>query len=270
MSRRSRQLATIPHLADRHHGRRPRPEAVGGSPSTGHGLGHRRGRAIVLVLGLHAAPPGHQRRARAAAGWPGRWCVEPVTEQVEGPIGPRRPGRHPPGRDALRLHPGLQLLRAVGLGRQVRVAPRRPPPTSTSRWPWPCSSSSWCTSPRSQARGVGGYFKHYVTQPFPMYLLPFNVFINLVEEIAKPITLALRLFGNLLSGALMLVAHRRPGRLEARRDPDRQHPGPGPQRDLEALRPAHRGHPGLHLRPAHHPVLRRGHERRTHGGTRTS
>jgi F-type H+-transporting ATPase subunit a len=34
--------------------------------------------------------------------------------------------------------------------------------------------------------------------------MPINIFINLVEEIAKPLTLALRLFGNLLSGALML------------------------------------------------------------------
>ncbi len=55
-----------------------------------------------------------------------------------------------------------------------------------------------------RARGVGGYFRHYLMQPFPVYLLPINLFINLVEEIAKPITLALRLFGNLLSGALML------------------------------------------------------------------
>jgi len=56
-----------------------------------------------------------------------------------------------------------------------------------------------------RARGVKGYFAHYATQPFPVYLLPFNVFINLVEEISKPLTLALRLFGNLLSGTLMLT-----------------------------------------------------------------
>ncbi len=55
-----------------------------------------------------------------------------------------------------------------------------------------------------RARGASGYFKHYATQPFPIYLFPFNIFINLVEEIAKPLTLALRLFGNLLSGTLML------------------------------------------------------------------
>jgi len=55
-----------------------------------------------------------------------------------------------------------------------------------------------------RVRGIRGYLKHYLVQPFPIYLLPFNLFINLVEEIAKPITLALRLFGNLFSGALML------------------------------------------------------------------
>jgi F-type H+-transporting ATPase subunit a len=55
-----------------------------------------------------------------------------------------------------------------------------------------------------RARGFRGYVSHYAMQPFPIYLVPFNIFINLVEEIAKPITLALRLFGNLLSGTLML------------------------------------------------------------------
>ena len=56
-----------------------------------------------------------------------------------------------------------------------------------------------------RARGVRGYFAHYATQPFPKILMPFNIFINLVEELAKPLTLALRLFGNLLSGTLMLT-----------------------------------------------------------------
>jgi F-type H+-transporting ATPase subunit a len=50
-----------------------------------------------------------------------------------------------------------------------------------------------------RARGAGGYVKHYF-QPYKV-LFP----INAIEEIAKPITLALRLFGNLLSGGLMLT-----------------------------------------------------------------
>ena len=56
-----------------------------------------------------------------------------------------------------------------------------------------------------RSRGLGGYVKHYVSQPFPKALFPVNIFINGVEEIAKPLTLALRLFGNLLSGGLMLA-----------------------------------------------------------------
>lgn len=55
-----------------------------------------------------------------------------------------------------------------------------------------------------RTRGIVGYVRHYALQPFPVVLLPFNLFINVVEELAKPITLALRLFGNLLSGTLML------------------------------------------------------------------
>ncbi len=56
-----------------------------------------------------------------------------------------------------------------------------------------------------RARGISGYLRHYLLQPFPKFLFPANLFMNLVEEIAKPVTLALRLFGNLFSGALMLT-----------------------------------------------------------------
>jgi F-type H+-transporting ATPase subunit a len=56
-----------------------------------------------------------------------------------------------------------------------------------------------------RARGWRGYLRHYSSQPFPKPLFPINIFINGVEEIAKPLTLALRLFGNLLSGGLMLA-----------------------------------------------------------------
>jgi len=47
-------------------------------------------------------------------------------------------------------------------------------------------------------KGVKGYFKHFV-EPFPV-LLP----LNILEELTKPITLALRLFGNIFAGGIML------------------------------------------------------------------
>jgi F-type H+-transporting ATPase subunit a len=48
-------------------------------------------------------------------------------------------------------------------------------------------------------KGVRGYFKHFA-EPFPV-LLP----LNILEELIKPITLALRLFGNIFAGGIMLA-----------------------------------------------------------------
>ena len=57
-------------------------------------------------------------------------------------------------------------------------------------------------------KGLGGYIKMYLTHPFGIWLAPVNVALTLVEEIAKPLSLALRLFGNLYAGELvfMLIA----------------------------------------------------------------
>ena len=55
-----------------------------------------------------------------------------------------------------------------------------------------------------RTQGFRRYAAHYLWRPFPKAMMPFNVFMNVVEEISKPITLALRLFGNLFAGALML------------------------------------------------------------------
>ncbi|HZU78701.1 MAG TPA: FoF1 ATP synthase subunit a, partial [Acidimicrobiales bacterium] len=63
-----------------------------------------------------------------------------------------------------------------------------------------------------RTRGLGGYLAHYVSRPFESKSLvgrvltfPLNLSMNGIEEIVKPITLTLRLFGNLLSGGLMLA-----------------------------------------------------------------
>lgn len=48
-------------------------------------------------------------------------------------------------------------------------------------------------------KGAGAYFSHFV-QPYKA-LLP----LNIVEEIVKPFTLALRLFGNIFSGGIMIA-----------------------------------------------------------------
>jgi F-type H+-transporting ATPase subunit a len=48
-------------------------------------------------------------------------------------------------------------------------------------------------------RGLRGYAKHYFQPSWVMFP------INLIEEIVKPFTLALRLFGNIFSGGIMVL-----------------------------------------------------------------
>jgi F-type H+-transporting ATPase subunit a len=54
-------------------------------------------------------------------------------------------------------------------------------------------------------RGVLGYL-HHLTRPFelPIWARVGFTVLNVIEEVAKPATLALRLFGNLLAGLLMI------------------------------------------------------------------
>ncbi|HEY8839900.1 MAG TPA: F0F1 ATP synthase subunit A [Candidatus Dormibacteraeota bacterium] len=54
-------------------------------------------------------------------------------------------------------------------------------------------------------RGVRG-FLHHLTRPFdlPIWARAFFTILNIIEEIVKPVTLAFRLFGNLLAGLLMV------------------------------------------------------------------
>ena len=61
-----------------------------------------------------------------------------------------------------------------------------------------------------KAKGAGGYMHELFTAPFgahPVLWLP-NFFLNLVELLSKPVSLAMRLFGNMYAGELvfMLIA----------------------------------------------------------------
>ncbi|RMD71916.1 MAG: F0F1 ATP synthase subunit A [Gammaproteobacteria bacterium] len=59
-----------------------------------------------------------------------------------------------------------------------------------------------------KVKGPLGYLKVFLTHPFGKWLFPFNIIMTLVEELSKPLSLALRLFGNMFTGELvfMLIA----------------------------------------------------------------
>ena len=54
-------------------------------------------------------------------------------------------------------------------------------------------------------KGLGGFARELAFQPFGKWMLPFNLLLKLIEEIAKPLSLGLRLFGNLYAGELIFL-----------------------------------------------------------------
>ena len=54
-------------------------------------------------------------------------------------------------------------------------------------------------------KGPGGFFAELAFQPFPKFLFPVNLLLEGVGLIAKPISLALRLFGNMYAGEMIFI-----------------------------------------------------------------
>ncbi len=56
-----------------------------------------------------------------------------------------------------------------------------------------------------RAKGIGGYAHEWVSAPFGIFAAPFNLVLNAVELLAKPVSLAMRLFGNMYAGELLFM-----------------------------------------------------------------
>jgi F-type H+-transporting ATPase subunit a len=54
-------------------------------------------------------------------------------------------------------------------------------------------------------KGLGGFFGELAFQPFPKWLAPVNLILEGVTLIAKPVSLALRLFGNMYAGEMIFI-----------------------------------------------------------------
>lgn len=54
-------------------------------------------------------------------------------------------------------------------------------------------------------KGVVGFSKELSLQPFGPYLMPFNIVLEVVGLLAKPLSLGLRLFGNMYAGELIFI-----------------------------------------------------------------
>ena len=54
-------------------------------------------------------------------------------------------------------------------------------------------------------KGVGGFLREALTVPFGKWLFPVNLLFRIIEDIAKPISLSLRLFGNMYAGEMVFI-----------------------------------------------------------------
>ena len=56
-----------------------------------------------------------------------------------------------------------------------------------------------------RSKGIGGFSKEFLTAPFGKWMMPFNLILNIVEWLSKPISLAMRLFGNMFGGEIVFL-----------------------------------------------------------------
>jgi F-type H+-transporting ATPase subunit a len=56
-----------------------------------------------------------------------------------------------------------------------------------------------------RSKGIGGYLHEWAAAPFGIWLFPANIILNLVELLAKPVSLGMRLYGNMYAGELLFM-----------------------------------------------------------------
>lgn len=55
------------------------------------------------------------------------------------------------------------------------------------------------------SKGLKGVFIEMTCKPFGPILFPFNIFLKVIEEFSKPVSLGLRLFGNMYAGEVVFI-----------------------------------------------------------------
>lgn len=152
--------------------------------------------AAGVVIGL-----GLLLRRRITSGVPSRLqlvfenIVEQVRDQVHTQVGPTAPFVVPLA---------IALFMFILIANWIELVPtdhRVPPPSADVNLTFALALVVivWVHIISVRRKGVKGYFKHFA-QPYAA-LTP----INIIEELARPVTLALRLFGNIFSGSIMII-----------------------------------------------------------------
>ncbi len=164
---------------------------------------------VIVFMGLVL-------RAKATSGVPGKFQliwemgVEGVSRQVDESIGPEGARIVPLALTLFVLIFTCNLFEVLGIGATYEFLPA---PTSDINLPLAMALTVFVLTNVAAIRNrrPGGYVAHYFNQPLlaksvvgKFFMGIANAFLNVIEEIVKPVTLTLRLFGNLFAGGLML------------------------------------------------------------------
>ena len=163
----------------------------------------------TVIAGLVVVTMGLVLRAKATSGVPGKFqlvwemTVEAVQKQVNDSIGPRGAKVVPLALTLFVFILTCNLFEVLSIGSTIDWLPA---PTSDINLPMAMALYVFIMVQAAAIKNRGGlgYMKHFFTQPFSPKMFPVNLFMNLVDELVKPVTLTLRLFGNLFAGGLML------------------------------------------------------------------
>jgi F-type H+-transporting ATPase subunit a len=146
--------------------------------------------------------------------------VEAILEFVQGQVRDTFPGHNPLIAPlALTIFVWIWLMNFMDLipvdllpliGRWIGVEHLRVVPTTDLNTTLAMSLTVFLLSIfyNFKVKGPVGYLKMFLFHPFGKFLVPVNIVMTLIEELAKPLSLALRLFGNMFAGELvfMLIA----------------------------------------------------------------
>ena len=174
---------------------------------------------ISWILGLIFIGLFWAMARRAVSGVPGPWqnFVEWAVESVEKTVAESYHGKSPLIAPlALTIFAWVFLMNAMdllpvdlipGILKLCGVPYWRSVPTSDPSLTFALSLSVFALIIlfNFRSKGVIGLSKEILTQPFGAYLFPLNIAFRFIDELVKPLSLSLRLFGNLFAGELIFI-----------------------------------------------------------------
>lgn len=174
---------------------------------------------ISVLLGLLIIVVGRNVTKNATDGVPGGFqnFVESILEFVQGQVKDSFPGHHPLiAPMALTIFVWVWLMNFMDLipvdllpviAGWLGVPYLKVVPTTDLSLPMAMALTVFLLSLyfNLKVKGPLGYLKMFLFHPFGKFAIPANILMTAIEELAKPLSLGLRLFGNMFAGELVFL-----------------------------------------------------------------